>query len=75
MQREVENVIGIKNMALPSDCSECPVAVINDGFKCMLTDKKFYHILNGRRQEWCPLIEVECMRTNPEDSYREGFEK
>ena len=125
------------NMEMPASCVDCPFQMIGDeqDFQCIVADKEFCNIDVNRRQDWCPLLNVEdlslrgyrlgdlanlawlfekfgyteseirdinhdfghlykmflkCLaedaekaikaaieptHTNPEDSYREGFEK
>lgn len=82
-------MVAIKNMKMPVSCIDCPFQWLgmSQDFQCIVADKEFYHIDVNRRQDWCPLEELrgpfttiyqlgeDAAHRNPEDSYREGFEK
>lgn len=67
MRSEVEAMIAIKGMEMPGNCLQCSFEVNNH---CHV-DVDIRRVESIDKPDWCPLVEVADIHTNPEDSVRE----
>lgn len=50
--------IHINDMAMPTNCGDCPCASIFRGYRCRVNKRVFDKYPLDHRQDWCPLEEV-----------------